>query len=131
VDDSARMKRTTEREGTDGTTRVAGRRWAPEDSCGGGLEAGQTRATRGRPPGDARRTTIQRSTIQVCHPAHLSNPKTKYYTLRVSIGVESCLRGNLQVILEVFGLLLFTVQSCIIREIDLHRSVTYIVLTCS
>jgi hypothetical protein len=35
VGNSARTEGTTEREGTDGTTRVTGRRWAPEDSCGG------------------------------------------------------------------------------------------------
>jgi hypothetical protein len=57
VGDSAR----TEREGTDGTTRVASRGRAPEDSRGEGLEAGQTRAARRRPRGDAHRTTIQRS----------------------------------------------------------------------
>jgi hypothetical protein len=61
VGDSARTEGTTEREGTDGTTRVASRGRAPEDSRGEGLEAGQTRAARRRPRGDAHRTTIQRS----------------------------------------------------------------------
>jgi hypothetical protein len=65
VGDSARTEGTTEREGTDGTTRAAGRGRAPEDLRGEGLEAGQTRAARGRPPGDARRTTIQRSRVNL------------------------------------------------------------------
>jgi hypothetical protein len=53
VGDSARTEGTTEREGTDGTTRVAGRRWAPED-----LRGGVSRRGRLGLPGEGLRETL-------------------------------------------------------------------------